>query len=73
MLFPVAPRLFIPELGRDVDAGALNLDDVRDEVGKLETKEVSAVLKTMSLGRLRYCMTNMKVVSPSASRLFSAS
>lgn len=48
VLFPMTPRFFIPELGRDVDMGALNLDDARDEVGRLETKEVSAVLKYMS-------------------------
>ena len=48
VLFPVTPRLSIPELGRDVDLGALNLDEARDEVGRLETKEVSAVLKYMS-------------------------
>lgn len=53
VLFPVAPRLFITELGRDVDEGAPNLDEAREEVGKLETKEVSAVLKTMSSDHLQ--------------------
>ena len=72
-LFPGAPRLFTSELGRDVDAGAPNLDDVREEAGRLETKEVSAVLNTMSSDHLQYHMTNMNVVSPSASRLFSTS
>lgn len=52
VLFPVTPRLFILELGRDVDGGALNLDDARDEVGKLETNEVSAVLENMSTDHL---------------------
>lgn len=53
VLFPMAPRLFMPELGRDVDVGAPNFDDVREEVGKLETNEVSAVLKTMSSNRVQ--------------------
>ena len=48
VLFPTPPRLFIPELGREVDVGAPNLDDVREEVGRLETNEVSVVLESVS-------------------------
>lgn len=48
-LFPIAPRLFMTELDLDVDAGAPNLDDVREEVGKLEINEASPVLIAMSL------------------------
>lgn len=48
VVFPTPPRLFIPELGREVDVGAPNLDDVREEVGRLETNEVSVVLESVS-------------------------
>ena len=34
---PPTPRLFRPELGRDVDVGALNFDEAREEVGRVET------------------------------------
>lgn len=48
VVFPMPPRLFIPELGRDADVGAPNLDDIREEVGRLETNEVSVVLESVS-------------------------
>lgn len=47
-LVPVAmlptPRLLKPELDRDVDVGAVNFDEAREEFGRLDTYEVSAVL-----------------------------
>jgi hypothetical protein len=48
VLPPTPPRLFVAEPGRDVDLVAPNFDDVREEVGKLETNEVSAVLTLIS-------------------------
>lgn len=48
VLPPTPPRFFAAELGRDVDVVAPNLADVREEVGKLETNEVSAVLSPIS-------------------------
>ena len=34
---PPTPRLFRPELDRDVEVGAFNFDEAREEVGRVET------------------------------------
>ena len=65
---PPPPRLRL-EFGRDFDAEVVDFEGAREEVGRFETNDVSAVLayQTKHQAISEGDISNMKVVSPSMS------
>lgn len=64
------PRLSSPDLGRDVALGVVYFDEAREEVGRFDIYDVSAVLLSIILSvindmRNEKSFANIKVVSPS--------